>query len=96
MWFRRNNLRVENLQNGDSITIRKVEDARMVPSWEVVFATTAARTSASGSVLGEGYKSEDEAVAVLDDFLSAMDIEPVTLQPPMTEEELEEDKPRKG
>lgn len=90
MWFRRSKMRVENLETGASFTVRKIEDARLIPSWEVVFATTAART-VSGNVLAEGYKTEEEAIAALDDFLSEMGVTAVALQPPVTEEETAED-----
>lgn len=88
MWFKRSNTRIENLETGLSFVVREVADTRGVKTWEVV-ASSAVR--GWNTVLCEGYKTEAEAVAALDEFLSAQEILPVAIQPPVTDEEIKED-----
>lgn len=67
--------------------VRGVADDRQVTTWEVA-STNPARNPGT-LVLANGYKTEEEALAALDDFLSAHGVTAVAMQPPVTTEEVQ-------
>jgi len=66
--------------------VRGVADERQVTTWEV--ASVHPNRNPGTIVLHGGYKTEDEALSALDEFLSAQGIEVVAIQPPVTAEEV--------
>jgi hypothetical protein len=90
MWFRQSKTTVMNLETGLGFVVRGVADARQVTTWEV--ASTNPNRNPGTLVLEAGYKTQDEALSALDDFLSAQGIEVVAMQPPVTAEEVTDTK----
>lgn len=88
MWLKRSNARVENLETGLTFLVRELVDNRGVKTWEVV---TSHAIRGWSNVLCGGYASEAEALSALDEFLSAQDVSPVAIQPPVTKEETQEE-----
>jgi hypothetical protein len=89
MWFRQSKTTVTNLETGLGFAVRGVADARQVTTWEV--ASTNPNRNPGTLVLEVGYKTQDEALAALDEFLSAQGVKATAIQPPVTEEELEQE-----
>lgn len=90
MWFRTSSTNFVDLTSGHSLSVRPYDDSRMVRTYQVV--SYMPKPGLERVVLGEGYKSEDEAVAALDDFISSHGIQAPLLQPPVTEEEIAEER----
>lgn len=92
MWTKLDNGKTVNLETGQVFDIRYTDDDRLVRTWEVYTSSPNLRSAgANGLALKTGYKTEEEARAALDDFLSSHKIKSVQVQPPVTEEEIAEE-----
>lgn len=87
MWLKRPDKNtVENLLTGLTFIVRPVKDSREAVMWWEVGSASTTRVPPNVT-LASGYATEAEALAALDDFLSAQEIVPVAFQPPVIKEE---------
>lgn len=87
LWLQVDDNKVEDLESGNIFAIKAVDDERKVRTWSVVHYVS---SRSANSVLANGYKTHAEAQDALTQLLSELGIEPVRIQPPVTEEEIAE------
>ena len=86
LWVQVSDIKVEDFETNNGFAVKEVVDAVGRKSWNVVRYATNSVTP--NTVLGEGYRSEAEAINALTVLLSDMGIAPARIQPPVTEEEI--------
>jgi hypothetical protein len=88
MWVRVDDNKVEDLETNNGFAVKANDDAQLVRTWSVVRYT--GNAVAGNLVLAQGYRSEVEAQNALTELLSDMGVDPARIQPPVTDEEIEE------
>lgn len=72
MWIRKQNGDVQSLDTGHALAVKTVENAQREKSFNLI----SYNPTVGSVVLTEGYATEEDARAALEEFVSALDITP--------------------